>query len=106
MIINYQGAYMSKIKDDQKLQKCQQDEKTRVDKLLDLKEKRERNMWLLKGAIKLGEATGFALMFGLFGHNPSFYKTGVIISVSCILLDFFLHYRDWQNEKDLHHVLS
>ena len=43
-----------------------QNQETQIDKLLELKERIEEDMWFYKAFIKLGEATAFGIMFGLF----------------------------------------
>lgn len=72
---------------------------SRMDKVLELKERIEKDMWLLKSLIKVGEITGFAMMFGLFGEHPSVYRHGVWLAVICMFLDFVLNYNDYITHK-------
>jgi hypothetical protein len=81
-------------------------QETKIDKLLELKEKLEENLWFYKGFIKVGEVAAFSIMFGLFGDNPSLYRGGVVLGAACIMLDFVLSYNDYCNQKRFERLID
>ena len=76
---------------------------TKVNKILQLKNSTEARLWKQRAVLKGLEIIGFLGMFLI--QDPKLHAAAVIMSATCIAIDFFLSYRDWDENREFNEVL-
>lgn len=76
---------------------------TKVNKILKLKHSTEAQLWKQRAVLKGLEIIGFLGMFLI--QDPKLHAVAVVMSATCIAIDFFLAYRDWDENREFNEAL-
>ncbi len=98
--MNQQGGFLEALQNDHI---SDYNRETKVNKILKLKNSTESRLWKQRAVLKGIEIIGFLGMFLI--QDPKLHSVAVVLSATCIAIDFLLAYTDWDENREFNEAL-